>query len=491
MDKDIIAYIIENDMFKTGDCIIAAVSGGADSMCMLFCLSELAKDMSLSIHVLHVNHGIRGAEADDDEAFVKDFCEKNSIPFTSVAEDVPAIAAKQGKTLEEAGREIRYNALFDAARKYNAASVALAHNQNDRAETVLLNLLRGSGVTGSAGIRPVTYRNNIKLIRPLLSTSRSRIEEILAAAQIPYRTDSTNFSNKHTRNRLRTILPILSQQINERSVEHLCFFAEDMAEAADFISLTSNDMLKKALNTGSAILVPAKASGLAENILSETAGEAVFSPLIRKASVKVSFLEELHPAVRAGFMRLLLSKITSSLKDISRTHINSIANLMSAETSKTVSLPYGLFAMRTKDSVLISVKDEGERPSAESFFSCKKYRGDERDRARSLIERDLTDPSSNKNCTKWFDYDIICDNLEFRYPQAKDTMVVRIGGRLCHKEIAKIFREAGITARQYGNIPVAVCSQEVIWIPGIRRCDDFPVTPDTKTILEITCCFGK
>ena len=158
MNKDIASYIIENDMLRTGDCVVAAVSGGADSMCMLFCLSELSAEMSLSLHAVHVNHGIRGAEADGDEAFVKDYCAAQSIPFTSVHEDVPAIAHRDGKNLEEAAREVRYNALFKVARELNASAVALAHNQSDRAETVLLNLLRGSGITGGAGIRPVIFR---------------------------------------------------------------------------------------------------------------------------------------------------------------------------------------------------------------------------------------------------------------------------------------------------------------------------------------------
>ena len=464
MNKDIASYIIENDMLRTGDCVVAAVSGGADSMCMLFCLSELSAEMSLSLHAVHVNHGIRGAEADGDEAFVKDYCAAHSIPFTSVHEDVPAIAQRDGKTLEEAAREVRYNALFKVARELNASAVALAHNQSDRAETVLLNLLRGSGITGGAGIRPVTYRNGIKLIRPLLEVSRTTIEEILAGAGISFRTDSTNFSGEHTRNRLRSmVFPLLTREVNARSVEHLCDFAQDMAEVSDLLESHAQDILEKAVADGSASL------------------------RTTEVSIGVKLMKCLPAALRTGVIRLLIPKLTSSLKDISRTHISSIVALLSAGTSKTVSLPYGLRATRTRDDIMICKADAAEAAEpAESFFESKKVTGDAREALLTLITTDAADPFSNKNCTKWFDYDNICENLEFRYPKPGDTIPVKIGGRICRKEVMKVFREAGITAKQAEKIPVVACGNSVIWIPGIRRCDTHFVTPETKTIMEIT-----
>jgi len=498
MDKTITSYITENNMLRTGDTVIAAVSGGADSMCMLFCLTELSKELSLSIHVLHVNHGIRGEEADSDEAFVKDYCIRNKIAFSSFYADVPAIAEKEGKTLEEAGREVRYNALFDAARTHSAAAVALAHNQNDRAETVLLNLLRGSGINGGVGIRPVTYRSGIKLIRPLLATSRARIEEILATAGISYITDSTNLSDAHTRNRLRShIFPLLSEQINTRSIEHICNFAEDMAEASDFIASASEAALKDALTKGNARIVSGPATqgvrytGSTDKV---SVGEinSGSTASVQEAAINAEYLKALHPAVAAGVTRILVSKLTSSLKDISRVHITMITDLADAETSRIVSLPYGLTAQRTRNDILITMDNgQTENTPAEAFFSTRIYKGEELKTALELIKHDLADASSNKNCTKWFDYDNICGKLQFRYPQPRDTIAVLMGGSIRHKEAAKVFREAGITAVQAAKIPVAACGSDVIWIPGIRRCDSLRVTEKTKQILEITCSEPK
>ncbi|MCR5431489.1 MAG: tRNA lysidine(34) synthetase TilS [Lachnospiraceae bacterium] len=464
MDNNIASYIKDNNMLTIDDCIIAAVSGGADSMCMLFCLMELSKEIPLTLHVVHVNHGIRGKEADDDEAFVRDFCNYHSIPFSCIRADVPAIASKEGKTLEEAGREVRYKALFDIARELSASAVALAHNMNDRAETVLLNLLRGSGITGAVGIKPVTYREGIKLIRPLLSTPRTEIEEILSEAGITYRTDSTNLSDEHTRNRLRSmIFPLLTSQINSRSVNHLCSFAEDMSDLSDYVLSSARQILEDAVSGGSA---------------------AVHD---NEVSISVMFLKGLHPTIVSSILRLLIAKLTISLKDISRAHIDSINALTEAETSKTVSLPYGLFALRTRDNILIGKSASLiDKAPAEPFFTCRKFTGDQVRYAHDLIAHDASDPSSNKNCTKWFDYDNISVNLRFRYPLPGDTMPVTIGGRVRHKEVAKVFREAGITAKQAQNIPIVVCENDVIWIPGIRRCDIFRVSAETQTILEIT-----
>ncbi len=498
MDKAITSYIKENDMLRTGDTVIAAVSGGADSMCMLFCLSELSKELSLSVHVLHVNHGIRGEEADRDEAFVKEFCSRNNIPFSSFHADVPAVAEKEGKTLEEAGREVRYNALFEAARANSAAAVALAHNQNDRAETVLLNLLRGSGINGSVGIHPVSYRNGIKLIRPLLATSRARIEEILAEAGITYITDSTNLSDDHTRNRLRShVFPLLSEQINPRSIEHICSFAKDMAEASDFIASASKAALKEALDKGNARIIsgPATQGVRYTGSTDKVSGGEIDSETtasVREISINAEYLRSLHPAVATGVIRILVSKLTSSLKDISRVHITMITDLADAGTSRIVSLPYGLTAQRTRDDILITINDgQTEKAPAEAFFSTRIYEGEELKTALALIERDISDASSNKNCTKWFDYDNICGKLQFRYPQPRDTITVLMGENIRHKEAAKVFREAGITALQASKIPVAACGSDVIWIPGIRRCDSLRVTPETKRILEITCSRPK
>ena len=179
--------------------MLCAVSGGADSMAMLHMLRALETQLEISLCCAHYHHGIRGAEADRDEEFVRGVCARLEIPFVSGRGDVPAWAAEQGMGLEEAARPLRYAVLRSTAAELGCARIATAHNAADNAETMLMNLLWGSGLRGACGIPPV--RGSI--VRPLLCLDRPQIEAYLLENRIPWVTDSTNLTEDCTRNRLR------------------------------------------------------------------------------------------------------------------------------------------------------------------------------------------------------------------------------------------------------------------------------------------------
>ena len=190
------------ELFSAGDRVIAAVSGGADSMALLWCLHSLREELGVTVAAAHFNHGLRGEEADADEAFVRSFCEAHEIEFFSGRADVAAFAKDSGMTLEEAAREKRYEFLLSLP----CDRLATAHNADDNAETVLLHLLRGSGLRGLCGIPPVRG----KIVRPLLSVSREEIVRFLKDEGIPWREDRTNAADDCLRNRLRHhVMPLL------------------------------------------------------------------------------------------------------------------------------------------------------------------------------------------------------------------------------------------------------------------------------------------
>ena len=200
-------------MAEAGDSIVAGVSGGADSVCLLLILCSLSRKLDLQLAVVHVDHGIR-QEAVEDAAYVRQLCEEMKVPFFLVKKDVPRYAAARHLSLEEAGRQIRYQAFREAAKKLNgrgAVKIAVAHNANDRAETMLFHLFRGTGLTGLGSIRPV--RDGI--IRPLLGLQRTEIEAYLEEEGRAYCKDKTNEEDTYTRNRIRrqpksfTIFPTL------------------------------------------------------------------------------------------------------------------------------------------------------------------------------------------------------------------------------------------------------------------------------------------
>ena len=193
------AYIEKQHMILAEDHIIAGISGGADSVCLFFVLLDLRDRMGISFTAVHVNHGLRGEAANRDEEFVRELCGQYGIPLEVFRVDLESISKKRKQSLEECGRNIRREAFEQIRERCGGTKIALAHHQNDNAETLLWNLARGTGLTGLGGIRPV----NGRYIRPLLCLDRNEIEDLLRQRGQGYCTDDTNGDTEYTRNKLR------------------------------------------------------------------------------------------------------------------------------------------------------------------------------------------------------------------------------------------------------------------------------------------------
>ena len=221
---DVEKFIRKYNMLQSGDCVIAGVSGGADSVCMLLILHELSESMGFSVRAVHLNHMIRGDEADRDEAFVAELCDRINVPLKSFRRNVPEIAAEEGLSSEEAGRKIRYQlfeeAADDAQKEFKRVRIAVAHNRDDLAETVIFNMARGSSLKGLTGIRPV--RDDI--IRPILFAGRNEIEDYLAEKGESYCTDSTNLGDDYSRNRIRHVIIPALKELNAGAVDQSTSF---------------------------------------------------------------------------------------------------------------------------------------------------------------------------------------------------------------------------------------------------------------------------
>ena len=218
------------------DTVIVGVSGGIDSVFLLTRLHELGQPMIAAVF----DHGLR-PEAAEECSFVQSFCSERGIPCIPGSADVRSHAETVHTGIEAAARELRYRFLFDTAEKNQAAAVITAHHANDRAETVLLHLLRGTGIDGLSGMRPYALPNpfseTIPLIRPLLGITRAEIEAYMAANRIPYREDSSNTDTEFTRNRIRLdLIPKLEREYNPKIVESLCRLAETASADADLLN---------------------------------------------------------------------------------------------------------------------------------------------------------------------------------------------------------------------------------------------------------------
>ncbi len=238
MTDHIVKTIKKFNMISKGDKIAVALSGGADSVCLLLCLIEIKNIFDISLCALHVNHCLRGKDSDDDENFCIQLCKKLDIPIISKKFDVAGYAKEKKLSTEQAARDIRY-AFF----KENTfdKKLATAHNANDNAETVLFNLTRGTGIKGISGIPPV--RDNI--IRPLIEITREEIEQYLSKAQQNFVTDKTNLTDDYTRNKIRhNVIPVLTS-INSSFLKTITSDSENFRTDDEFINSYANDVYNK------------------------------------------------------------------------------------------------------------------------------------------------------------------------------------------------------------------------------------------------------
>ena len=227
--KNMLAF--SEPFFKRGERVIVGFSGGADSVCLLHFLRHLSQKKHFEVLALHVNHGLRGASATADERFCKKMAKALEVEFFSCKKAVRALAKKLDLSIEHAARKARYEAFAEVAKKTGASKIALGHHLDDQAETVLLNLLRGTKIDGLCGIpsrRPLNSK--VEIVRPLLCITRAEVEDYIKENNLSFVTDQTNQDDIYTRNWVRhELLPMLESR-QPKIRQHLCAMAEQLAE---------------------------------------------------------------------------------------------------------------------------------------------------------------------------------------------------------------------------------------------------------------------
>ena len=244
MNNKVIETIKKYNLIEQGDKIVLGVSGGPDSISMLNILNEIKDEYKFEIYVAHINHMIR-EEAEDDEKYVQNYCEKNNIQYFIKRVDVQQIANTKKIGTEEAGRKIRYEFFEEVMQKVGANKIAIAHNKNDKIETVIMNLLRGSGISGLKGIEPI--RDN-KYIRPLIECERQEIEQYCEQHKLDPRIDKTNFENDYTRNKIRNIvIPYIKDEFNPNIIQTIDRLSQVATDESDYIELQASKIYQKLL----------------------------------------------------------------------------------------------------------------------------------------------------------------------------------------------------------------------------------------------------
>ena len=426
MYQKVKAYVKKWHMLQKEDSVIAGISGGADSVCLLFMLLKLQKELGFALMAVHVNHGIRGAEAERDEAYVKRLCRQWNVRLKVYRENVPAYAKEHGMTEEEAGRDIRRTCFCKVLKEWGGTKIALAHHENDNVETLLWNLCRGTGIRGLGGIAPV----NDVWIRPLLCVKRREIESYLKKRGISYCTDTTNADRRYMRNRIRMdVIPYLEDCVNTESVSHMGKTMERMYELEQYI-LEEVGQYKESCT-----------------------GWKNGRRIIRQTEYT-----KIPKALRDNVLHEILCETAGRRKDIEEVHVQMLRDLFTKQVGKRIDLPYGVTAIRTYEGV----RFEKNIPEAS-------YAGDENElfsiRVFDREPGNVTFPE--KIYTKWFDYDIIKNTVKIRHRIAGDSIVInRYGGR---KKLKQYFTDQKVPQEDRDKIWIAADGDEVLWIVGYRQ----------------------
>ena len=316
-EKNVLETIRREKLIPEGAALTVGFSGGADSVCLLSVLAALKGLFHLSLNAVHVNHGIRGAEADRDEEFCRVFCREREIPFTAVRVDVPAYVKETGMSVEEAARTLRYRALFQEAETAGktaadkAVRIAVAHHADDQAETVLLNLIRGTGLKGLSGM---AYERD-GIIRPLLDRDREEILSYLTDHGLSFVTDSTNLENDYARNRIRNVVLPELKKINERAAGHIVLAGSLCGEAEAHLAEEAKTLLSEAL------------------ISEEKEKNLVLSR---------NLLKTIPQILRRYVIIEALRRLGVPLKDWGETHIRAAEEAVTAHTGCHTDLPGGV-----------------------------------------------------------------------------------------------------------------------------------------------------
>lgn len=458
-------YIVQQGLIESGDVVIAAVSGGADSVCMLHILCELKEELNISLRALHVEHGIRGEASFADAEFTKGLCETLKVPIETVNVDVPAYAKAKGLGEEEAARELRYDALKKSAMK-NSAKIALAHHMEDNAETVIFQLLRGSGIKGLTGISSIRKEDAVYYIRPLLAVQRSDIEKYLEDINQGYCVDATNLENKYSRNRLRNEVFPEFEKINLKAVEHINNTAAQLSVAYDYLE--------------------EQAKVECEKIARVEEDSICFS---------VDSFLRIHSAIKGIVILQLLELVCKSRKDITSVHVDDVIMLVTKQSGKRVNLPYGVEAIRQHDEIVI--KRRGLSDGEKSVFIEVGETELESANSSSLVY-DLFDGKKleirifeydgdsekipKKPYTKWVDYDKIKNGFQIRTRRPGDYFV---NGALGHKKkLKQYFIDQKIPSEMRDEIILIAKDDEIACIMGGRIGEGYKVLDGSKRVVE-------
>ena len=454
-------FITQHQMIQPKETVLVGVSGGVDSLALLYALHTLQHQLDCQLHIAHLDHGFREDSA-RDAVYVAEQAEQLDIPVSSTRIDVPQLMQDQNLSAEVAARRARYQFYEYVSERIGATKIALGHHRGDQAETVLMNLLRGAGASGLKGILPVREG---KFIRPLLAFSREEIEDFVAQLGLQSRCDTTNYQLNYLRNRVRLeLIPTLERAYNSNIQNVLNQTAELLQAESDYLDALAHDALQMC------------------RVESCTPDTVVLD---------LRLFREYHLALRRRILRLAVAAVFGKVRDLYFNHFESMLNLIDGEApNSALDLPNGGAFRRVYNHVLIQKAADSHAP-----FEYKVAVPGHT--ALPLLDAEIiaTVVEQPMNCAvadKFPDgkfqavFDLDRLQLPLMLRQRRDGDRFHPFGMQGTKKLKDLLIDAKIPRQERGQVPVLMNGDEIIWVVGYRTSEPFKIRTETKRRLYLS-----
>ena len=446
-------YIRNHELIQKGDKVVIGISGGADSICLFQMLFSLKDKWDLTLIPVHINHNLRET-AIRDESFVREFCKQRGYQVQVFSKEIEDYAKEKKLSLEEAGREYRYQVFRETVRKEQADKIAVAHHENDVAETFLFHSLRGSSIQGLGAIQP----KNQEIIRPLLCLTKKEIETYLKQNQLEWMEDETNRDNHYSRNKLRNqVIPLL-EEMNPKAVQHIADCASDLREINEYIKSEAKKAFKLCV----------KESG--EGLLLLEEPFFLFPDVIKREVIK-----------------LIYENFVKSLKNIGRIHYDMVLDTFSYQTGGKRELPGKMTWVREPLGIYFTKAGNTPRKMSKVWLEVEESKPLRLDfngiQVKIELKKNKNEEILKKTYTKMFDYDKIVGKLCVRSFEDGDFFILNATGN--KKSLRRYFIDEKIPGKDRAMIPLLAEGSHILWVIGKRISEYYKVSKDTKRILQV------
>jgi len=461
LEQRVSGFIQQHHLVSGGGKLLAAVSGGPDSVCLLHILVKLQDELGIRLHVAHLNHQLRGAESEADADYVAELARQLGIPATIEQRDVKGYQAQKRLSLEEAAREVRYSFLAQVAGSIGTERVAVGHTMDDHIETILMHLIRGTGTRGLRGLQPATLwqsaASRLTIIRPLLEISHQETEDYCHQHQLMPRLDASNLSLSPLRNRIRQQLLPLIESYNPRVAEALLRTGRIASDDIDFL----DEQIAR--------------------LWDEVAQEQEKTIILDKER-----FDQMPAALKRYLLRASAEKLLGSAKDIEMRHIEEMMSLATKPAGKRLNLPGGLlFSIEYNQYRLTSdMTSLSPLPKLEGEFQLN-IPGQTR-LPGWRIEATIIDRkrmTEKDDFTAYLDLAKTGDKLLVRTRRRGDRFQPL--GMSQPKKVGEFMIDAKIPQAWRGKIPIVCSPEQILWVVGWRTDERAKVTEDTKQVLRL------